>query len=70
MTVVWVIGPHVPRKITDVSKIVTAFIIKAIMEAISTSETSLNLYQNTLHNIPETCRFYNRHRENLKLNLT
>jgi hypothetical protein len=56
--------------LTDVSEVLTAFIIKAIvnvldfsssssssialmMDAVSTSETSVNFYQTTRRNIPE-----------------
>jgi hypothetical protein len=37
-----------------------------MMEAISTSEMSLNLYQPTWCNIPEDSHLHNRRRENLK----
>jgi hypothetical protein len=42
--------------LTDVSEVLTAFVIKAIAlmkEAVSTSETSVNFYKTTLRNIPE-----------------
>jgi hypothetical protein len=37
-----------------------------MMEAASTSETSVNFYQTTRRNIPEDSHLHNRHRENLK----
>jgi hypothetical protein len=37
-----------------------------MMETISTSETSVNLYQTTLRNILEDSHFHTRRRENLK----
>jgi hypothetical protein len=39
-------------KLTDVSEVPTASIISLMMEAISSSETSVNFYQITLRNIP------------------
>jgi hypothetical protein len=44
-------------------------IIRAIalmMDAASTSETSVNFYQTTQRNIPEDSHLYTRRRENLK----
>jgi hypothetical protein len=40
-------------KFTSVSEVLAASIIALIMEAASTSETSVNFYQTTWHNIPE-----------------
>jgi hypothetical protein len=44
------------KRLTDVSDVLTASIIKAmrIMQAVNTSETSVNFYQTTWNNIPET----------------
>jgi hypothetical protein len=43
---------------TDVSEVLTASIIRAIMmEAASTYETSVNFYQTTRRNIPEDGHF-------------
>jgi hypothetical protein len=39
-----------------------------MMEVISTSETSINLYQTTRRIIPEQGHLHTRHRENLKSN--
>jgi hypothetical protein len=36
------------------------------MEAVSTSETSVNFYLTARRNIPEDSRLHARHRENLK----
>jgi hypothetical protein len=42
------------RKETDVSEVLTASVIIAVMmEAVSTSETSVDFYQTTRRNIPE-----------------
>jgi hypothetical protein len=40
--------------------------IALMMEAASTSETSVNFYQTTRRNNPEDSHLHNRHRENLK----
>jgi hypothetical protein len=57
--------------LTDVSVVLTASIIRVInialmMEAVSTSETLVNLYQTTRRNIPEDSNLHNRRGENLK----
>jgi hypothetical protein len=44
----------------------TASITVLMMEAASTSETLLNFYQTTRHNIPEDSHLHTRRRENLK----
>jgi hypothetical protein len=45
------------KKFTDVSAVLTASIIRAIialmMDEVSTTETSVNFYQTTRRNIPE-----------------
>jgi hypothetical protein len=46
----------VSYKLSDVSEVITATIIRAIialMMAVITSETSVNFYETTLRNIPE-----------------
>jgi hypothetical protein len=43
--------------------------IALMMEAASTSETSVNLYQTTRRNYPEDSHLHTRHRENLKSHL-
>jgi hypothetical protein len=40
--------------------------IALMMKAVSTSETSVNLYETTWCNIPEGCHLHTRRRENLK----
>jgi hypothetical protein len=41
-------------------------IIALMMEAVSTSETTVNFYQTTRCNIPEDSHLHTRRRENLK----
>jgi hypothetical protein len=42
------------------------WLIALMMEAVSTSETSINVYQTTRRNVPEESRYQTRHCENLK----
>jgi hypothetical protein len=51
--------------LTDISEILIAL----MMEAVRTSETSVNFYQTTRRNIPEENHLQIRHRENLKSRL-
>jgi hypothetical protein len=52
---------------TDVSEVLTAYIIIALMmEAGRTSEPSVNFYETTRRNIPEGCHLHTRHCENMK----
>jgi hypothetical protein len=44
-------------------------VIALMMEAANTSETSVNFYQTTRHNIPEDSHLHTRRRENLKSHL-
>jgi hypothetical protein len=44
--------------------------IALMMEAVITSETSVNFYQNTRRNNPEDGHLHTRRRENLKSHLT
>jgi hypothetical protein len=63
-------------KFTDISEVLSASIFRAIsiiralialqMEAVSTSETSVNFYQTTRRNIPEDSHLHTRRCENLK----
>jgi hypothetical protein len=56
-------------KFTDVSEVRTASIIGAIamiMEAVGTSETSVNFNVTTWRYIPEDSKLHTRRRENLK----
>jgi hypothetical protein len=49
--------------------VLAASIIALIMEAASTSETSVNFYQTTRRNNPEDSRLHIRRRKNLKSQL-
>jgi histidine ammonia-lyase len=54
-------------KLTDVSEVHTASIITALtMEAVRTSEMSVNFNVTTLRYIPEDSKLHTRRRENLK----
>jgi hypothetical protein len=46
----------VSYKVTYVSAVLTASIVRALTEAASISETSVNFYQTTQCNIPEDSR--------------
>jgi hypothetical protein len=59
----------VPQKLNDVSEVVTASIIRAMMEAVSTSDVSVNFYETTRLNFPEDSHLHTRRRENLKSHL-
>jgi hypothetical protein len=58
------------RNFTDVSEVLTASIIRAMiaqmMEAASTSERSVEFYETARRNIPEDSYLHTRRRENLK----
>jgi hypothetical protein len=51
---------------TDVSEVFAASVIRAVMEAASTSETSVNFYQTTRRNNQEDSHLPTRRRDNLK----
>jgi hypothetical protein len=53
-------------KITDVSEVLAASIVRAMMKAASTSETSVTFYQITRRNNPAHSHLHTRRRENLK----
>jgi len=53
-------------KLTDVSEVLTASIIRAMMEVVRTSETSVNFNETTRRYIPEDSKLHTRRRENLK----
>jgi hypothetical protein len=59
------------QKLTDVSEVLTASIIKAIiaLETVRTSETSVNFYHSTWRNILEDSHIHTRRRKNLKSHL-
>jgi hypothetical protein len=46
------------QKVTDVSEILAASIIRAMIEATNISETSVNVYQATRRNNPEYSQLY------------
>jgi hypothetical protein len=52
--------------LTDVSEVHTASIIRAVMKALRTSETSVNICLATQQYIPEDSKRHTRRRENLK----
>jgi hypothetical protein len=61
------------RNLINVSQVLAASIVRAIaliMEAASTSETSVNFSQTTRCNNPEDSHLRTRHRENLKSHKT
>jgi hypothetical protein len=47
-------------------RVLITAIIRVIMEAVSTSETSVNFYRTTRRNIPEDSHFHTRRSMNLK----
>jgi hypothetical protein len=53
----------------DVSRMFTASIIRALMELVSTSETSLNFFDTTRPGIPADRHFGFRRSENLKFHV-
>jgi hypothetical protein len=57
------------QKLTDVSEVRTASIIRVMMEAVSTSEMSVNFYQTTRRSVPEGCHLYTHRRDNVKSHL-
>jgi hypothetical protein len=64
--VFWDVYRAVKYMLTDVSEVRTASIIRAMMETVHTSETSVNIYLTTRQYIPEDCKLHTRRRENLK----
>jgi hypothetical protein len=56
--------------LTDVSEELTASIIRTLMtEAVSSFETSVNIYQNMRRNIPEDSHLHTLRRENVTAHL-
>jgi hypothetical protein len=53
-------------KFTDVSQVHTASVFALMMEAVRTSETSVNFNMTTRRFIPEDSKLHTRRRENLK----
>jgi hypothetical protein len=69
MAVFWVVAPCSLVIFTNVSEVLAASIIRAIialMEAGRTSETLVNFYQTTRCYNPEDSHLSTQHRENLK----
>jgi hypothetical protein len=68
MAVVLVVAPCVVwEKFTDISEVLAAFVIIAlIMEAANTSETSVVFYRTTRRDNPEDSHLHTRRCENLK----
>jgi hypothetical protein len=63
----------VSQKLIDVLEVITASTTLAIgraMEAVSTSETSIDFCETTRRSIPEYSHVYTRRRENLKSHKT
>jgi hypothetical protein len=60
MTVLWDVAPY---SLVEIDRCLIAL----MMEAVSTSKTSVSLYQTTRRNIPEDSHLHTRRRENLKL---
>jgi hypothetical protein len=63
------------QKFTDVSLVLAAYIIVVVMvalmmEAVGTSETSVNFYETTWSNISQGSQLHTRRRENLKSHLS
>jgi hypothetical protein len=52
--------------LTDVSEELTASTIRAVVEAVNSSETSISISHTALRNIPEVRHLYIRRRVNLK----
>jgi hypothetical protein len=56
----------VKQMLTDVSEVLTDSIIRAMTEAVRTSETLVNIYLTTWQYIPEDSKLHTRSRENMK----
>jgi hypothetical protein len=63
MTVLWDVAPC---SLVDIYR---RFRRALMMEAVSTSETLVSVYQTTRRNIPEDSHLHTRRRENLKSHL-
>jgi RNA binding exosome subunit len=64
MAVFWVVARVVWYKFADVSEVLAA-LLKILMEAASTSETSVNIYETTQRKNSEDSHLHTRSRENL-----
>jgi hypothetical protein len=63
MTVFWDVAPCSLVETDDVSEVITASIIALMMEAVNTSETSVNFYHTSRINGPEDGHLHTRRRE-------
>jgi hypothetical protein len=52
MAVFWIVAPHRLEKFTGVLKVLPASIIRAMMEAASTTQTSIKFKKTTPRNSP------------------
>jgi hypothetical protein len=70
MAVFWVVAPcsllEVYRRFSGACRLHHQVLIALMIEAASTSETSVKLYQPTRHNNPEDSQLHTGRRENLK----
>jgi hypothetical protein len=64
-TVLWGIGHLIPKKLTDISEVLTAFIFR-VVEVVSTAETWAHFYETTRSNMPGSCDFHICRHEDLK----
>jgi hypothetical protein len=56
ITAFWDTETHSLIKVTGISQVITISFIRALMmDAVSTSETSINFHETTWSNIPEGC---------------
>jgi hypothetical protein len=69
ITVFWVVAACSLVKFANISELLAASIIRAMMEAASTSEASVNYYQIIRRNNPEDSHFHTRRHEKLKSSL-
>jgi hypothetical protein len=65
VTLFWDVAPYSLVKPTDVSDDLTGLIIALMVEEVSSSETSGNIYRTTRRNIVKNNHLHNRRCENL-----
>jgi stress response protein YsnF len=68
MAVFWVVAGVYRYKFTIFTEVRNASVIDLMVEAVQTSETSVNLYQSAWHCNPEDSHLHTHRRENLKSN--
>jgi hypothetical protein len=66
MPAFWDVEPCSLEESANVSKVLTVSIVRAMMEAVNTSETSAYFYQATRRNIPKDNHLHTCNRMNLK----